>query len=354
MSMWCFFDVENKDSIVKRLEHELQSEVIWHDSKLAKQKQKELNRTKQDLGVYELLKSTLADIETGIEILKEDYDVSLNTEVELNISGLNRKFDDLEIARMFSGDYDSNGAVLTIQSGAGGTESQDWTQILLRMYLRWAERKGFKVAMLDIQHGIEAGIKTVTLKIEGNLAYGLLKSEKGVHRFMRISPFDANKRRQTSFARVDLIPILEELSEVKIDKSDIEIDIYRASGPGGQHRNKVETAVRIKHLPTGIIVRCEASRSQGDNKEEALIELKNRLAYKAIEEQKKKMDDLAGEKSDVSFGHQIRTYIVHSRQVVIDERSGKEYRPVEGILDGDLDHLMSDYLRELSCHTESN
>lgn len=287
----------------------------------------------------------LEDAKASIDLLKTCEDSQIEDELKSSISDLNKRLDAMDSARMFSGPYDSNGAVLTIQAGAGGTESQDWTQILLRMYVRWAEKNRFRVKELEIQHGEVAGIKTVTIRIEGKNAYGLLRSERGVHRFMRISPFDANKRRQTSFSRVDIIPILEDNVEIKIEKSELNIDIYRASGPGGQHRNKVETAVRITHLPTGIVVRCEASRSQGDNKEDALAELKNRLAYRASLEQKKKIDEISGEKSDISFGHQIRTYIVHSRNVVIDERTGKEYRPVEDILDGSIDELIKDFLK---------
>lgn len=286
----------------------------------------------------------MADIQVGIEMLSEQEDDSLRKETEVKATELEKSLSQLEFARMFSGPYDFNNAIVTIQSGAGGTESQDWVRLMLRMYVRWAEKRKFKIKTLDLQPGDVAGIKTVTLEIEGESAYGLLKSERGVHRFMRVSPFDANQRRQTSFARVDLIPVLEDVEEVKIDDSEIEIDIYKASGPGGQHRNKVETAVRIKHLPTGIIVRSEDSRSQSDNKEQAMTELKNRLLFKMLEDRKQKLDELAGDKRDVSFGHQIRTYIVHSRQTVIDERTGKEYS-VDAVLNGELDGLMTDYLK---------
>ncbi len=345
MSRSSLFDVDGKDVTIRRIEHELQSEGFWQDSRVAKEKQKEISAAKKDLELYLSMEKSLSDIAACIDLLKTCEDAQLESELRLGIFELNKSLDGIEAAAMFSGPYDSNSAVLTIQAGAGGTESQDWTQILLRMYLRWADKKGFNVKELELQHGEVAGIKTVTIKIEGINAYGLLKSERGVHRFMRISPFDSNKRRQTSFARVDLIPIIEENTDIKIDKSEIDIDIYRASGPGGQHRNKVETAVRITHLPTGIVVRSESSRSQSDNKEEALAELKNRLAYRASLERKKKLDEISGEKSDVSFGHQIRTYIVHSRNVVIDERTGKEYRPVEDVLNGSLDDIIADYLK---------
>lgn len=304
-----------------------------------------MSAAKRDVETYNSLVKMLEDIQASLDLLQTYEDAQLENELHGNVAELHRRMDALDQIRMFSGPYDSLNAILTITAGAGGTESQDWTQILLRMYLRWCEGKKFKAKEQEIQYGEVAGIKTVTIRIEGRNAYGLLKSERGVHRFMRISPFDANKRRQTSFSRVDIIPVLEDDAEIKIEKSDLDIDIYRASGPGGQHRNKVETAVRITHLPTGITVRSEASRSQGDNKDAAMAELRNRLAYRASLEQKKKIDEIAGEKSDVSFGHQIRTYIIHSRNVVIDERSGKEYRPVEDILDGGLDELITDYLK---------
>lgn len=304
-----------------------------------------MSAAKRDMETYNSLVKMLEDTQASLELLQTYEDSQLEAELRGNIAELNRRMDALDQSRMFSGPYDSHDAILTITAGAGGTESQDWTQILLRMYLRWCDRKKFKVQEQEMQYGEVAGIKTVTIRIEGRNAYGLLKSERGVHRFMRISPFDANKRRQTSFARVDIIPVLKDDAEIKIEKADLDIDIYRASGPGGQHRNKVETAVRITHLPSGITVRSEQSRSQGDNKDAAMVELRNRLAYRASLEQKKKIDEIAGEKSDVSFGHQIRTYIIHSRNVVIDERTGKEYRPVEDVLDGGLDDLIRDFLK---------
>jgi peptide chain release factor 2 len=335
----------NKEISIKRIEHESQSSSFWQDSKTAKDKQKEISAAKRDVETYNSMARLLGDIQTSVDLLTIQEDQQLEQELSANMAELTRKLDVLESSRMFSGPYDGNSAIMTITAGAGGTESQDWTGILLRMYVRWLEKKGFKVSEVEMQHGDIAGLKTVTIRIEGDNAYGLLKLERGVHRFMRISPFDANKKRQTSFARVDLIPILEDNAEIKIEKSDLEIDIYRASGPGGQHRNKVETAVRIRHIPSGIVVRSEGSRSQGDNKESAMAELRNRLAYAAELEKKKKIDAIAGEKKDVSFGHQIRTYIVHSRRVVVDERTGKQYQNVDNVLNGDLDELVYDCLR---------
>lgn len=344
-SIWCVFDLESKEITVKQIEHESQLESFWKDTKEAKRKQKLFDLAKKDLSICYYLKNLIKDIEAGIEILSEQEDVDLEQEIECKIKELKNRLNELEFVRMFSGPYDTNNAIITIQSGAGGTESQDWVQKLFRMYSRWAEKKNYKFDLMNLQYGEIAGIKTITFRIDGEYAYGMLKSENGVHRFMRISPFDANKKRHTSFARIDLIPVLEDEVEIKIDKLDLKIDIYKASGPGGQHRNKVETAVRITHLPTGIVVRSERSRSQNDNKETAMSMLKNKLVFKMIEDKKKKIEEIVGEKDDINFGHQIRTYVLYDKQSVIDERSGKEYRPVEDILDGDLDVIMTDYLK---------
>jgi len=249
---------------------------------------------------------------------------------------------------MLSGPYDRKNALLNVHPGAGGTESQDWAQILVRMYSRWAESKGFKVELLDFQPGEEAGIKNVTLRIEGEWAFGLLRSEKGVHRLVRISPFDANDRRHTSFASVEPFPELDDDVEVEIDEKDLKIDVFRASGAGGQHVNRTESAVRITHLPSGIVVTCQNDRSQIKNRASAMSVLKSRLYTRAQEEKRQRMEGIAGEKKDINFGSQVRSYVLQPYQQIKDHRTDIDYTRVQSILDGDLDQLIEDCLRKES------
>ena len=304
-------------------------------------KSKKLSDASTKVEQHSQLVKLLEEIQTAIEL----DDPSIETELEENIIRLEKNLDTIDSSRMLSGPYDSRDAILTLQSGAGGTESQDLTQVLLRMYSRWAERKGYGFKTLDVLMGDVAGIKKTTIRVSGENAYGLLRSEVGVHRFARVSPFDSSKKRQTSFVNVGLLPVLEAEPELKIDKSDIRIDHFRSSGAGGQNVNKVETAVRITHFPSKIVVQCQDSRHKQENKDLAMAELLRRLTKLADIEKKHKLEELAGVKSSINFGSQIRTYTIHSRQVVTDDRTGKEYRPIEKILDGDLDNIIYDYLK---------
>lgn len=265
-------------------------------------------------------------------------------EVEQKIAELEKLVSNAEIQMMLSGPHDRNNAILTIHSGSGGTESQDWAQMLYRMYTRYIEKKGFDYQIIDYQPGEEAGIKSVTLLVKGNYAYGLLKAENGVHRLVRISPFDANKRRHTSFASVLAIPELDDEIDIEINEKDLRIDTYRSSGAGGQHVNTTDSAVRITHLPTGIVVCCQNERSQIKNREVAMKVLKARLYELELEKQKKKQEELTGEKKEITWGSQIRSYVLHPYRMIKDHRTGYETGNVEPVLDGDLDEFIKAYL----------
>ncbi len=273
-------------------------------------------------------------------------DQELLTDLNEGIQKLNRLLKEFEFTFMLSGPNDRDGAILSIHPGAGGTESQDWAQMLMRMYQRWAERKGYKVVLLDYQPGDEAGIKSVTLNILGDYAFGFLRSERGVHRLVRISPFDANKRRHTSFASVDVIPDVEDEVAVDIKDDDLRIDVFRASGAGGQHVNKTESAVRITHLPTGIVVQCQEDRSQIKNRANAMKVLKARLYVLAQEEKAAQNKDLYGEKMDIAFGSQIRSYVFHPYNLIKDHRTNVEIGDVQRVMDGDLDQLTEAFLKQ--------
>jgi peptide chain release factor 2 len=276
---------------------------------------------------------------------EEEGDSDLLTEINDELIGLTEKLESIEFQRMLSGEHDAANAIITVHPGAGGTESQDWAEMLLRMYLRWCEKKGYKTEILDYQGGDEAGIKSVTFTASGDYPYGYLKAEIGVHRLVRISPFDSNKRRHTSFASIFVLPELEDDVDVDIDESDLRIDTYRASGAGGQHINKTDSAIRITHLPTGEVVQCQNERSQHKNKATAMKLLKAKLYALKMKEKEEAMDEINAGKKEIAWGSQIRSYVMHPYQMVKDLRTGIETGNVDAVMDGDLDRFIVGYLK---------
>jgi peptide chain release factor 2 len=287
----------------------------------------------------------LEDAEVMLQLLDSEKDEALEKELKQKYSRLLAMLDAEEFNLMFSGKYDSSNAIVSIHSGAGGTEACDWVEMLLRMYLMWAEKKGFKTVITDIQPGDEAGIKNVTFEVFGDHAYGHFRAEKGIHRLVRISPFDSNKRRHTSFASVETIPEIEEDVEVEIDEEDLKVDTYRASGAGGQHVNKTESAIRITHIPTGVIVASQIDRSQAKNREHAMRMLKSKLVAMKEEQQKENIEQIAGEKREIAWGSQIRSYVLHPYKMIKDLRTDVERGDVDRVLDGDLDVYIQAFLK---------
>ncbi len=327
------------------LEKSLSDPDLWSDPVRAKDVNRRFNRVNEDLTLLERFDSELSDIEAGIELGLEEDSEDLAEEIETSISKLSHELDGLESRSLLSGEFDEGDAVCEVHAGAGGTDAQDWAEMMLRMYSRYATERGFEVEIDEVTEGQEAGILSATFIVRGRYAYGILSAEKGVHRLVRISPFDSQKRRQTGFARLDVIPFIEDLSGVvDIDEKDLRIDTYRSSGAGGQHVNKTDSAVRITHLPTGIVVSCQNERSQLQNRAKAMQILAAKLADKQRQDRKIHLDAISGPSVDVAWGYQIRSYVMAPYQMVKDLRTGYENRNVVGVLDGDLEGFVNSYL----------
>jgi peptide chain release factor 2 len=305
----------------------------------------ELARVRDDVELVDDLDQRLSDLVTLYELAREEGDDSFEGEIDAGVTDLRRRLDELELRALFTGEYDERDAIVSISAGAGGTDAQDWADMLLRMYQRWAQRRGFSFELDDRNEGQEAGITSATFIVKGRYSYGMLLAEKGVHRLIRISPFDANARRQTAFAALDVVPVLEAAEEPEIREEDLRVDTYRSSGAGGQHVNVTDSAVRLTHLPTGIVVSCQNERSQIQNRAKAMQILAARLAERQRAERQAELDKLSGEKRDVAFGSQIRTYTLAPYQLVKDERTRYETGNVDTVLDGDIDGFVEAWLQ---------
>lgn len=323
---------------------------FWDDNERAQGIISELNAVKSVVEHYDRLNSDQEELQLMLELAEEEGDESMEAELAEGVKALQDKISDFELQLLLNQPYDRLNAILELHPGAGGTESQDWGMMLYRMYTRWAEKRGFKVELLDYLPGDEAGIKSVTILVKGYNAYGYLKAEKGVHRLVRISPFDSAGRRHTSFVSCDVMPEIDDDIEIEIRSEDLKVDTYRASGAGGQHVNKTESAVRITHMPTGIIVACQQERSQIANRDRAMKMLRSKLYERKIEEQMKQLAEIRGEQSEIAWGSQIRSYVFHPYSMVKDHRTSVETGNVGAVMDGDLDAFIDGYLRSQIRH----
>ncbi len=324
------------------LEQEMGEPGFWEDQERAAKVGAEHARASRRLSAFRGLERDVGDLEQLAELAVEDPELA--GELDEQVAAVQGHLDELEEQRLFSGRYDSGDAFVTVNAGAGGTDAQDWAEMVLRMEMRWAERRGFEVELVEVSPGEEAGIKSATFLVKGENAYGLYGSEKGVHRLVRLSPFDAAHRRQTSFAGVEVSPVVQEIDDVEIDDDDLQIDTYRASGAGGQHVNKTSSAVRITHRPTGIVVQCQNERSQSSNKAEAMTMLRSKLLELEERRRREELERERGEAQDVNFGSQIRSYVLHPYSLVKDHRTDHEMGDVNRVLDGDLDGFVRAYL----------
>ena len=337
--------VEDLTGRISELTEISEKQDFWDDHEKASAILKEKKAMETKIDGYNTLKSELEDLEVMLELAEEDSDGGLDEEALAAYTKFTKDIDTMKIASMLDGPHDGANAIVTVHSGAGGTDAQDWAEMLFRMYTRWAESKKYKVKIWELQAADEAGIKSATFTVEGTNAYGYLKTEKGIHRLVRISPFNSQGKRQTSFASVDVMPEIEDEVSVEIEDSDLRIDTYRASGAGGQHVNKTDSAVRITHLPTNIVVTCQNERSQHQNKEVAMRILKSKLLELAEQEQKDSLAELAGDYSQIAWGNQIRSYVFHPYSMVKDHRTDAENGNVQSVMDGDIDLFINEKLK---------
>ncbi|WP_430790980.1 peptide chain release factor 2 [Virgibacillus flavescens] len=338
-------DLDAKKTRIAQLENDMTESDFWDDPQAAQKVINETNGIKEYVTSFEAIEERWGNLEVSYELVKEEQDKELFQDLETELISLRKEINRFELQMLLSEPYDANNALLELHPGAGGTESQDWASMLLRMYQRWAESKNFKVETLDYLPGDEAGVKSVTLNIIGHNAYGYLKAEKGVHRLVRISPFDSSGRRHTSFASCDVMPEFDDDVEIDIKTEDIKVDTYRASGAGGQHVNTTDSAIRITHVPTNVIVTCQSERSQIKNRATAMKMLKSKLYQLELEKQQQELDEIRGEQKEIGWGSQIRSYVFHPYSMVKDHRTSLDVGNVQGVMDGDINPFIDAYLR---------
>ncbi len=339
------FDIDTKIEEIKELQKQMEDSNFWDNRQKAEKTLKNINEKKSLIDLISQLRSKITDNLELLELLELETDEDSKKQLEVEVLSLEKEIEKLNLLLLLSGPYDNLDCILEIHSGAGGTEACDWALMLYRMYTRWCEKKNYKIELLDYQDGEEAGIKSASIRIKGTNAYGFLKNEKGVHRLVRLSPFDSNNRRHTSFASIEVTPEIEQDNTIEIDEKDLKIDVYRSSGCGGQGVNTTDSAVRITHLPTKIVVTCQNERSQIQNKEQAMKVLRNKLLIKKLEDQSRELNEIKGDQMNIEFGSQIRSYVMHPYSMVKDHRTNEETSNVSKVLDGDIDMFIESNLK---------